>query len=88
MSNGGGAGSPAPLGLQPSLRSCFPTFKFTMIETSLVSWANVQRYLDLVYPFFVFFLGPQVQHMEVSRLGVESELQPLAYTTARARPDP
>ena len=35
-----------------------------------------------------FFLGPHLQHMEVSRLGVESELQLLAYTTAAAMPDP
>ena len=31
---------------------------------------------------FFFFLGPQLQHMEVPRLGVESELQLLAHTTA------
>ena len=29
-----------------------------------------------------------LQHMEVLRLGVESELQLLAYTTATAMPDP
>ena len=34
------------------------------------------------------FLGPHPRHMEVPRLGVESELQPLAYTTAIAMPDP
>ena len=35
--------------------------------------------------FFVFaFLGPHLQHMEVLRLGVESELQLLAYATATA----
>ena len=33
-------------------------------------------------------LGPHLQHMEVPRLGVESELQLLAYTTATAIPDP
>ena len=36
--------------------------------------------------FFVFF-GPHLQHMEVPRLGVESELQLPAYTTAIATPD-
>ena len=35
--------------------------------------------------FFFFFLGPQ--HMEVPRLGVESELQLPAYTTATATQD-
>ena len=29
-----------------------------------------------------------MQHMEVPRLGVESEMQPLACTTATATPDP
>ena len=40
-----------------------------------------------LFPFFVF-LGPHLQHMEVPRLGVELELQLLAYTTATAKPDP
>ena len=38
--------------------------------------------------FSFFFLGPAVEHMEVPRLGVESELQLPAYTTATARRDP
>ena len=38
--------------------------------------------------FVYFFLGPHLQHMEVPRLGVESELQLLAYTTAMATPVP
>ena len=29
-----------------------------------------------------------MQHMEIPRLGIKSELQPLAYTTAKAMPDP
>ena len=36
----------------------------------------------------IVFLGPHPQHMEVPRLGVESELQLPAYTTATATPDP
>ena len=38
--------------------------------------------------FFFCFLGPHLWHMEVPRLGVESELQRLVYTTATAMPDP
>ena len=38
--------------------------------------------------FFFCFLGPHPRHMEVPRLGVESELQLPAYTTATATPDP
>ena len=37
--------------------------------------------------FFFAFLGPHMWHMEVPRLGVESELPLLAYTTATAMPD-
>ena len=42
------------------------------------------------YIFFVFifvFLGPHLHHREVPRLGVESQLQLLAYATATAMPD-
>ena len=43
---------------------------------------------DLWGDFFFIFLGPRQRHMEVPRLGAESELQPLAYTTATATQDP
>ena len=36
--------------------------------------------------FFCVFLGPHLRHMEVPRLGVESELQLLSYTTAHSNP--
>ena len=48
-----------------------------------------------VFPdfFFFFFLlllraAPTIIYIEVPRLGVESELQLLSYTTATAMPDP
>ena len=43
-----------------------------------------------LFLFFVFllFLGLLPQHMDVPRLGVESELHLLAYTTATATRDP
>ena len=44
--------------------------------------------LPLPYFFFFFFLGLHPQHMKGPRLGVESELQLPAYTTATAMPDP
>ena len=36
------------------------------------------------------FLGPHLQHMDIPRLGIESEMQLPAYTTATAmaKPDP
>ena len=43
-------------------------------------------FVVFVFLFFVFFcfLGPHPQHMEVPRLGVESELQQLTFATATA----
>ena len=41
----------------------------------------------ICFVLFVF-LGPSPRHTEVPRLGVESELQPPAYTTATATRDP
>ena len=38
--------------------------------------------------FLFFFLGLHLRHMDVPRLGVESELQLPAYTTATATLDP
>ena len=38
--------------------------------------------------FFSHLLGPQLQHMEVPRLEVQSELQLLAYAIAMATPYP
>ena len=37
--------------------------------------------------FFLLFLGVHPQHMEVPRLGLELDLQLLAYTTATAMRD-
>ena len=36
---------------------------------------------------FIYFLGPHLWHMDVPRLGVELELQLLAYPTATEIPD-
>ena len=44
--------------------------------------------LFYLYFYFLVFLGPHWWHMEVPRLGVESELQKLTYTTATALRDP
>ena len=44
--------------------------------------------LFIYYLFFLsFFLGPHPWHMEVARLGVESELQWLAFATAAGTQD-
>ena len=39
-----------------------------------------------IYLFILSFLGPHQWHMEVPRIGVESELWPPAYTKARSEP--
>ena len=39
-------------------------------------------------PFFICFLGPHLQHMEVPRLRVQSEVHLPAYITATTTPDP
>ena len=44
-------------------------------------------FLNLYLLIFFFFLGPHLWPMEVSRLGVESQVQLLAYTTATATLD-
>ena len=41
-----------------------------------------------IYFFFFAILGPHPWHMDVPRLGVYSELQPLAYARATATWDP
>ena len=43
--------------------------------------------INTCYFLPVFFLGPQLWHVEVSRLRVKSELQLPAYATAIATPD-
>ena len=41
----------------------------------------------ILFIYLFIFLGPHPQHMEVPGLGVESELQLLAYATATAKRD-
>ena len=55
------------------------------------AWAfrsHNQYRLFETYLIFFFFLQTHLQDMEVSRLGVKSELQLPAYATATATPDP
>ena len=50
-------------------------------EEFLICILNIRKYEDFS------FLGPHLQHVEVPRLGVELELQLLAYATATTMPD-
>ena len=47
------------------------------------NWHNI-----IIIIIIICFLGPHSHHMEVPRLGVESELQLPAYATATAMTDP
>ena len=62
----------------------------------LVSSEDTERVIDLNWSwgsqgdsnyYFFFFLGPHLWHMEVPGLGVRSELQLPAYTTATTTQD-
>ena len=46
------------------------------------------RYILMYILIHICILGPHLQHMEVPKLRVKSELQQLAYTTATATVDP
>ena len=67
-----------------------PGIKINVIQAGCIFFSL----LDALFLFthFLFclasFLGPHQWHMEVLGLGVESELQLLAYTTATATLDP
>ena len=49
---------------------------------------SAYKITTILFYFIFWFLGLYPQHMEVSRLGVKSELQLPAYTTHTATPDP
>ena len=61
-----------------------------LMDTSQICfhWATAGTPFFLVFFVVVVFLGPHPRHMEVPRLGVETELQLLAYTTATVTWDP
>ena len=49
---------------------------------------KLHRTYTLKALFFFPFLGPHLQHMEIPKLAVKSELQLPAYATATAQRDP
>ena len=71
----------------------------SLLSPTLCPWSEIKgptgdgwklRPHFLVFTFFVFLSSPGLHpwHMELPRLGVQSELQLPAYTTAMATPDP
>jgi len=62
--------------------------KFCLFQDVLYWNHTVCSPFQMAFGCVYVFWEPHLQHMEVPKLGVESELQLLAYTTTTATPDP
>ena len=60
--------------------TCLALLLLNLLLSMLFFWCCCE------WNFFFVFLGPHLRHMEVPRLGGESELQLLANVTATAKP--
>ena len=85
---------PTILGRKVTTLSCIELMYITLLEPlTEVERSLVQNRAQLIFFsffflfFFLVFLGPHPWHIEVPRLGVQSELQLPAYTIATAMPD-
>ena len=67
-------------GFQSKIVSHMKT-KRSQIEWKKSKDANTEK-TEILFIFFLYFLGLHLRHMKASRLGAESELQLPAYTTA------
>ena len=70
--------------LKPSLGSLASPGQGLGCDNDTCPWL---RWVSL-WSFILFVLGPHPRHMEISRLGVRSELQLPAFSTATATLDP
>ena len=67
----------------------FRAFFLPSLPSFLYLYLLKSTFLEFIYLFIYFcFSGPHLLHMEVSSLGVELELQLLAYATATPMQDP
>ena len=75
-------------GITPSKQT--PPYLITLWDLSKQTRLKDCFHPKIYFTFFFFFGfgGPHLQHMEIPRLGGESELQEPAYTTAIARQEP
>ena len=73
--------------MHQNIRSCLLVLELLVISLFVVVVSDFSFCLLLLFVCFCFS-GPHLLHMEVPRLGVESELQLPAYTTATAMQDP
>ena len=69
--------------IQLPKKVCFKTKYYIVL-----SLPKETIFISQVFCLFFVFLGPHLRHMEVPRLGIESELQPLAYARATATLNP
>ena len=68
--------------------SCLESPGGSLLGLALAQECFTAPRVDSWAPFFFFFLGSHPQHMEVPRLGIESELQLPASTSATAMQNP
>ena len=67
-----------------NMQKCPIYNKLGKSEWKIVSIKQIHLIFIYLFIYLFFFLWPHPQHMEVPMLGVESELQLPAYTTAIA----
>ena len=77
-----------PLGLD---KVQFHSQQNCLVPSPFITHSSMQPPIHLHFFFFFFFffcfLGPHLRHMQVARLGVQSDMS-ATYTTATAMPDP
>ena len=79
------SGSSPPEPQQELLPFCLFYFIFYLfLAEESPRFLFIYLFIYLFIFILFYFLGPNQRHMEVPSLGVESELQLLAYTTATA----
>ena len=78
------------IGNRDSFISSFLLWMLFISFLALLHWQEFQTFFCFCFSsfFFFFFLGLHPWHMEVSRLGVESELQSMTHATDAAMLDP
>ena len=64
----------------------FPSEEWGSLKSDVLDFVPSAAYILFFVCYFVF-LGLHLRHMEVPRLGVESELQLPAYSTTTVTPD-
>ena len=78
--------SPFTFSLRSSVFCLFITFKVS--DSHLIVFINLDKLIHFLLLLSFVFWESHTQHVEVPRLGVQLEPEPLAYTTAAATPTP